>query len=107
MNGAHTHRPSEATRASHWSGAAKIAFAGFVLVALFFLLSEHRAHLFGLLPFLLLAACPVLHFFHHGGHGDNEGEPPPAGPGERPPARAAEAPEHSGHHATGDRDGSK
>lgn len=30
-------------------------FAGFALVALFFLLAEHRAHLFGWLPFLLLA----------------------------------------------------
>ena len=35
-------------------------FAGFALVALFFLLAEHRAHLFGWLPFLLLAACLLM-----------------------------------------------
>lgn len=54
------------------SGGIFIAFA---LIALFFLFTEHRAHLFGWLPFLLLLACPLLHFFHgHGGHGDHAGQ---------------------------------
>ena len=44
-------------------------FAAFAAIALFFLLSEHRAHALGLLPFLLFAACPLLHMFMHGGHG--------------------------------------
>jgi hypothetical protein len=49
-------------------------FAGFAVVALFFLLTEHRAHLYGWLPFLLLAACPLMHLFHrHGGHGGHAG----------------------------------
>lgn len=46
-----------------------IAFLGFVGVAGYFLVTEHRAHFFGILPFLLLAACPLLHLFHHRGHG--------------------------------------
>lgn len=47
----------------------KIAFAVFLAVALFFLLTEHRAHFFGALPYLLLLACPLMHVFHHhGGH---------------------------------------
>lgn len=42
----------------------------FAVVALFYLLSEHRAHLFGILPYLLLLACPLMHLFmHHGHHG--------------------------------------
>ena len=45
------------------------AFAGFVAIAGFFLFTEHRAHLFGALPYLLLLACPFLHMFGHGGHG--------------------------------------
>ena len=45
------------------------AFAGFALIAGFFLLTEHRAHLFGALPFLFLLLCPLLHVFGHGGHG--------------------------------------
>ena len=42
----------------------------FLAIAGFFLFTEHRAHLFGVLPFLLLLACPLLHFFH-GGHGNH------------------------------------
>jgi hypothetical protein len=42
---------------------------GFLAIAGFFLLTEHRAHVLGVLPFLLLLACPLLHLFHHGGHG--------------------------------------
>ena len=42
---------------------------GFLMVAGFFLFTEHRAHLFGFLPFLLLLACPLMHLFMHGGHG--------------------------------------
>lgn len=41
----------------------------FAAIALFYLLSEHRAHLFGVLPYLLLLACPLMHFFMHGRHG--------------------------------------
>lgn len=42
----------------------------FLAIAAFFLLSEHRAHLLGALPFLLLLACPLMHLFMHHGHGD-------------------------------------
>lgn len=60
-----------------------LIFAGFAAVALFFLVTEHRAHLYGWLPYLLLAACPLMHLFHgHGRHGSHEGHersgsPPP------------------------------
>jgi hypothetical protein len=45
----------------------------FLAIAAFLLLSEHRAHALGLLPFLLLLACPLLHLFMHGGHGSHGG----------------------------------
>ena len=51
------------------AGRAKIAWIVFAVVAAFYLLSEHRAHLLGALPFLLLLACPLMHLFIHGGHG--------------------------------------
>jgi hypothetical protein len=41
---------------------------GFLLVAGFFLLTEHRAHVLGILPYLLLFACPIMHLFMHHGH---------------------------------------
>jgi len=48
----------------------KWVLAGFVLIAGYFLLAEHRAHVIQFLPFLLLLACPLLHLFHgHGGRG--------------------------------------
>jgi Protein of unknown function (DUF2933) len=54
-------------------------------VAAYFLFSEHRAHFFGALPFLLLLACPLMHVFMHGshgglggGHGDHRGGLPGA-----------------------------
>ncbi len=46
-----------------------LAFLG---IAAFFLLTEHRAPTWGLVPYLLLLACPLLHFLMHGrdgGHG--------------------------------------
>ncbi|MBI5279352.1 MAG: DUF2933 domain-containing protein [Burkholderiales bacterium] len=50
-----------------------VAFAVFLAIALFFLLTEHRAHFFGVLPYLLILACPLMHLFHHGGHGGHDG----------------------------------
>ena len=52
---------------------------GFLLVAGYFLVMEHRAHLGGVLyylPFLLLLACPLMHLFMHHGH-RGHGEPSP------------------------------
>jgi DUF2933 family protein len=55
----------------------RLVLAAFLTIAGFFLLTEHRAHLFGVLPYLLLLACPLMHLFMHGGHGrhstDNHG----------------------------------
>ena len=45
-----------------------LGLTGFLLIATFFFRTEHRAHLYGVLPFLFLLACPLLHVFMHGGH---------------------------------------
>jgi hypothetical protein len=48
------------------SAAAFIVLLG---IAMFFLWAEHRAHVLGALPYLLLLVCPLMHLFHHrGGH---------------------------------------
>lgn len=44
---------------------------GFLAITGFLLFTEHRAHVFGLAPFVLLALCLLLHLFHHGGHGNH------------------------------------
>lgn len=60
----------------HASRRGRWVFIAFAAIAGFFIITEHRAHAIEYLPFLLLAACPLLHFFHghggHGGHGGNE-----------------------------------
>lgn len=35
----------------------------------FYLITEHTAHLLGVLPWLILLACPFIHIFMHRGHG--------------------------------------
>jgi hypothetical protein len=52
-----------------WRSRSAWVFFGFLAIAGFFLLTEHRAHALGILPFALLLLCPLLHFFGHGGHG--------------------------------------
>jgi uncharacterized membrane protein HdeD (DUF308 family) len=54
-----------------WRSAAGVVLIGFGLVAAFFLVTEHRAHLFGFLPWLLFLACPLMHLFMHHGHGNH------------------------------------
>lgn len=51
------------------NSAARWVLIGFLAIGGFFLITEHRAHVFGVLPYLLLLACPFMHFFMHGGHG--------------------------------------
>lgn len=58
----------------------------FLVIAGFFLLTEHRAHAFGVLPYLLLLACPLLHLLHrshgkqaHAGGGHQHAPPPEKG----------------------------
>ena len=54
----------------------------FLGIAGFFLITEHTAHVFGVLPYLLLLACPLIHFFHGGhkhGHSGHDGPPPADG----------------------------
>ncbi|MFY9315916.1 MAG: DUF2933 domain-containing protein [Burkholderiales bacterium] len=51
---------------SRWN----FVWIGFALVAAFFWMTEHAAHVFGALPYVLLLACPLMHLFgHHGRHG--------------------------------------
>lgn len=57
----HTQQHDDPTpRRSKW------VLLGFLLIAGFFLFTEHRAHVLGFLPYLVFLACPLMHFFHHG-----------------------------------------
>ena len=56
-----------------WRSRYAIGLLVMGAIAAYFLLSEHRAHFFGALPFLLLLACPLMHVFMHHGHGGHAG----------------------------------
>lgn len=53
---------------SWWCSRESWAAMLFMAIAAFFLLMEHRAHLWGVLPVLLVALCPLVHLLGHGGH---------------------------------------
>jgi hypothetical protein len=40
-----------------------------MIIAGALLFTEHRAHVLGILVWLPLLACPLMHLFMHGGHG--------------------------------------
>jgi hypothetical protein len=50
---------------------AKWILIAFLAVVGFFLFTEHKAHVLGALPYLLLFACPLMHLFMHHGHSED------------------------------------
>jgi hypothetical protein len=57
------------------SSRANLVLIGFLAIGGFYLIAEHRAHLWLVLPYLpwlLLLACPLMHVFMHHGHGDHD-----------------------------------
>ena len=73
-----------------WRSRYAIGLLVFGAAALYFLLTEHRAHFFAALPLLILLACPLMHvFMHHGhghGHGHEHGHSDVAAPGRDEPS---------------------
>ena len=64
-----TNRSEPRGRMAFLSSPGGWVFCGFAVLAGFYLLLEHRAHLFGALPYLLILLCPLMHLFMHRGHG--------------------------------------
>ena len=84
----HDHFHHDLAPKAFWGSRYSVGLVVLGAVALYFLLTEHRAHFFRALPFLLLLACPLMHIFMHhghGGHGGSENHPHDG------PQRAAEA----------------
>jgi hypothetical protein len=69
----HSSVTHDASRPAWWRTRSGIVLCGFLLVAGFYLLTEHTAHVFGALPYLLLLSCPLMHLFMHHGHGGGDG----------------------------------
>jgi len=56
-----------------WRMPMWVGLCAFLAIAVFFLWEEHRAHLLGAVPYVLLLLCPVIHMFMHRGRGGHGG----------------------------------
>ncbi len=54
---------------NHTPSRGRWVFLAFFIMAAALLFTEHRAHVLGVLPWLFLFLCPLMHIFMHGGHG--------------------------------------
>ena len=74
MLNSHQQHPTGCGHGTHrgW-GWIPIVFA---LIGGILLWQDHRAHMLGVLPYLILLACPLMHLLHRRGrghHGDHDG----------------------------------
>jgi hypothetical protein len=70
MSNEHEHltHQQEPEKKSWW-----LSFPGYITIILliaagYYLITEHRAHLFNMLPLLILLLCPLMHLMHGGHH---------------------------------------
>ena len=83
MDIVHTHgQPTP----SFWRSRYGIGWLVLAGIAAWFLWTEHRAHLFGALPWLVLLACPLMHVFMHRGHHGHHGRGGAPTPADQPAA---------------------
>lgn len=93
----HDHSQYDSGPKPFWGSRYSIGLIVFGAIAAYFLLSEHRAHFLGALPFLLLLACPFMHVFMHHGHGGHGGGQAHRQGGEQDPDTSTAPPiTHSG-----------
>ena len=64
----HDHSRYDSEPKGFWISRYLIGLIVLGAIAAYFLLSEHPAHFLGALPWLLIAACPLMHVFMHGSH---------------------------------------
>ncbi|MDH3695431.1 MAG: DUF2933 domain-containing protein [Gammaproteobacteria bacterium] len=58
-----------------FSSKSNIVLLAFLLIAAYFLVTEHWAHVIQFLPYTLLLVCVGMHFFMRGGHNHGGGSP--------------------------------
>jgi hypothetical protein len=63
------HSPNHSGAGSFLRTRTGLVLIAFLLIVGFYLVTEHTAHVFGVLPYALLLLCPILHLLMHGGHG--------------------------------------
>ena len=67
----HLGHQEQARQGMSMKSKAGIVLVGFLIIAGALLFTEHRAHVLGLLIWLPLLACQLMHVFMHGGNGNH------------------------------------
>ena len=65
----HSHHDGTRSEGSFWTSRAFLVCLGFLVIGGILLWTEHFAHALGFLPYVLILACPLMHLFMHGSHG--------------------------------------
>ena len=76
------HHDEDLRPRSWWRSPPGLVLLAALALGGYYLFTEHAAHLYGLLSFLLILACPLMHLFMHRGHGHGghlRADRPPAG----------------------------
>ena len=68
----------DTTQRGFLASPAGIALLGFLIIGGALLFTEHRAHVLGVLVWMPLLLCPLMHLFMHGGHGSHRGHGEPS-----------------------------
>jgi hypothetical protein len=68
----HDHSHGETPHGSFLSSRLGWVFIGLAVAGGALLFTEHRPHVLGLLIWLPLLACPLMHLFMHHGHGGHD-----------------------------------
>ncbi len=67
------HRPDPGQKVSWWKTPFGMVAICFFIIAGYFLIREHSAHIGNNWIWLILPLCPLMHVFMHGGHGGHGG----------------------------------
>ncbi|MEJ7930202.1 DUF2933 domain-containing protein [Ramlibacter sp. AN1015] len=77
-HGAHTTSGPQTAR-SFWRSPFGVAVTVLAVLASIYLYLPHQDHGNALLPYLVVATCPLMHVFMHRGHGHGHGHHQEAG----------------------------
>jgi Protein of unknown function (DUF2933) len=68
-----SNQPQSDPPQTRFSLPIKVVMYASIGIIAYFLVTEHRAHLAGFLPYSFLFVCIFMHFFMHGAHGGHGG----------------------------------
>lgn len=74
-------------RPSFWRSPFGVVATLTAVAASIYLYLVHKDHVLALLPYLFLAACPLMHLFMHRGHGHGDHSGPSSMDGDGPRRR--------------------